>query len=102
MKIENTNYSYNVAYLKSAAGKNKLNDIQKSSDDFSNQVKNLDSGKSDISMKNENQNVLSGSEKDFFVNLFPQSESEIKQYSIYDSDGSRKKTDLGTIFDRKG
>jgi hypothetical protein len=46
--------------------------------------------------------VITASEKDFFVQMFPESETEIRSYNSYQADGSRSTVQLGTMIDRKG
>jgi hypothetical protein len=46
--------------------------------------------------------IVSENEKDFFVQMFPESENEIRSYNSYQSDGTRSTVKLGTMIDRKG
>ena len=46
--------------------------------------------------------VLTGAEKQFFAQLFPNAESEIRSYRVYTNDGKPAATASGTLIDRKG
>ena len=46
--------------------------------------------------------VLTGAEKQFFAQLFPNAESEIRSYRVYTNDGKPAAAASGTLIDRKG
>lgn len=53
----------------------------------------------DGSQQNE---VLTGDEKKYFEQLFPNSASEIRSYRAYTNDGKPAASASGTLIDRKG
>ena len=46
--------------------------------------------------------VLTGDEKTYFEQLFPNSASEIRSYRVYTNDGKPAASASGTLIDRKG
>jgi hypothetical protein len=50
----------------------------------------------------EQQPVLTPSEKEFFVQLYPSSAEAVRSYTPYQRDGQRDAITLGSLLDRKG
>lgn len=50
----------------------------------------------------EQQPVLTSSEKEFFVQLYPASAEAVRSYTPYQRDGHRDGMKVGSILDRKG
>ncbi len=50
----------------------------------------------------EQENVVSGEEKQFFAELFPAASEAIRSYGGYSPAGVNKPVQLGTIIDMKG
>ena len=46
--------------------------------------------------------VLSKPEQNFFEQLYPESQNEIRSYPVYRKDGARISMNTGTIVDRRG
>lgn len=65
-------------------------------------VKRLGKHRPGPAVSDEANEIVSENEKDFFVQMFPESENEIRSYNSYQSDGTRSTVKLGTMIDRKG
>ena len=58
--------------------------------------------KDSASVISPQQEVLNEAEQDFFAELFPASENEIRNYSTYTPAGVHLPATSGTLIDRKG
>ena len=46
--------------------------------------------------------VLTSAEKKFFIDMYPQNKSEIKDYHFYQKNGEMSGVKLGSLLDRRG
>lgn len=53
-------------------------------------------------LQTEKVNNLSKAEKDFFVNMYPENKSEIKDYHFYKRNGEKSGVQIGSLFDQRG